>query len=124
MARILVADDEPDLARLVEFKLTRMGHAVVVVHDGAAALAALAGQGYDLLVLDAMMPGVDGFDVLREVRATPAMRDLPVIMLTARGQERDVVLGLSLGAQEYMTKPFSPAELAARVARLLPGADS
>ncbi len=119
MARILVADDDVDIRELVEFKLSTMGHDIVAVGDGAAAVEACREQKPDLAVLDVMMPGVSGLDAIREIRADPSLADLPVILLTARAQESDVETGFDSGADDYITKPFSPRELASRVEALL-----
>ena len=119
MARILVADDDVDIRELVEFKLSTLGHDVVAVADGAAAIEACRAERPDLAVLDVMMPGVSGLDAIRAIRADPALADLPVILLTARAQESDVETGFDSGADDYITKPFSPRELASRVQALL-----
>ncbi len=119
MARILVADDDVDIRELVEFKLSTMGHEIVAVGDGAAAVDACRAQKPDLAVLDVMMPGVSGLDAIREIRADASLADLPVILLTARAQESDVETGFDSGADDYITKPFSPRELASRVEALL-----
>lgn len=119
MARILVADDDVDIRELVEFKLSTLGHDVVAVPDGGAALDACRAERPDLAVLDVMMPGVSGLDAIREIRADPTLADLPVILLTARAQESDVETGFDSGADDYITKPFSPRELASRVQALL-----
>ncbi len=119
MARILVADDDVDIRELVEFKLSTMGHEIVAVGDGAAAVDACREQKPDLAVLDVMMPGVSGLDAIREIRADASLSDLPVILLTARAQESDVETGFDSGADDYITKPFSPRELASRVEALL-----
>ena len=119
MARILVADDDVDIRELVEFKLTSLGHDVVAVGDGAAAVDACREQRPDLAVLDVMMPGMSGLDAVRLIRAQPHLATLPVILLTARAQESDVETGFDSGADDYITKPFSPRELAHRVATLL-----
>ncbi len=119
MARIVVADDDVDIRELVEFKLSTLGHDVVAVSDGAAAVDACRAQRPDLAVLDVMMPGVSGLDAIRAIRADPALADLPVILLTARAQESDVETGFDSGADDYITKPFSPRELASRVQALL-----
>lgn len=115
-ARILVADDDPKLAGLVRTYLERAGHAVVVVHDGRAALAECRRRRPDLAVLDVMMPVLDGHDVCHVLRSEG---DVPVIFLTARTTEDDLVAGLGLGADDYVTKPFSPRELVARVEAVL-----
>lgn len=119
MARILVADDDIDIRELVVFKLTTMGHEVVAVADGAAAVLACQEQRPDLAVLDVMMPGMSGLDAVRLIRSEAALADLPVILLTARAQESDVATGFDSGADDYITKPFSPRELAQRVEALL-----
>ncbi|GEP37928.1 hypothetical protein NPS01_15910 [Nocardioides psychrotolerans] len=119
MARIVVADDDVDIRELVEFKLSMLGHEIVAVGDGAAAVEACQAQRPDLAVLDVMMPGTSGLDAIRLIRADPALVDLPVILLTARAQESDVETGFDSGADDYITKPFSPRELASRVEALL-----
>ena len=119
MARIVVADDDVDLRELVESKLSTMGHDIVAVGDGGAALEACRAEKPDLAVLDVMMPGVSGLDAIRMIRSDPGLLDLPVILLTARAQESDVETGFDSGADDYITKPFSPRELASRVEALL-----
>jgi len=119
VARILVADDDVDIRELVEFKLSTLGHEITAVADGQAAIDACRGGRPDLAVLDVMMPGVSGLDAIRVIRADPALADLPVILLTARAQEADVENGFDSGADDYITKPFSPRELALRVEALL-----
>ncbi|MPZ97846.1 MAG: response regulator [Dehalococcoidia bacterium] len=115
-ARILVVEDEPMVAEVVERYLRREGHEVRVVNDGGEALPAFAEFSPNLVVLDLMLPNVDGLEICRAVRAQSRT---PVIMLTARGDEVDKLLGLGIGADDYVTKPFSPRELAARVAAVL-----
>ncbi len=119
VARILVADDDVDIRELVEFKLSTLGHEIVTVADGAAAVDACKQGRPDLAVLDVMMPGVSGLDAIRQIRADPSLADLPIILLTARAQESDFETGFDSGADDYITKPFSPRELAARVQALL-----
>jgi two-component system response regulator MtrA len=119
VARILVADDDVDIRELVEFKLSTMGHEIVAVGDGAAAVDACRASKPDLAVLDVMMPGVSGLDAIKQIRSDPDLADLPVILLTARAQESDVETGFDSGADDYITKPFSPRELASRVEALL-----
>jgi two-component system, OmpR family, response regulator MtrA len=116
---ILIADDEPHLLRLVKFRLERDGHTVIVAGDGEAALERIRQAHPDLCVLDVMMPRKGGFDVLRELRADEELRDVRVIMLTSRAQDADVETGFALGADDYLTKPFSPQELRVRVAAQL-----
>jgi DNA-binding response OmpR family regulator len=115
-ARILVAEDDPKQANLVRVYLEREGHSVLVVGDGRAALEQVRSRRPDLVVLDVMMPVVDGLDVCRILRAES---NLPILLLTARTTEDDVLLGLDIGADDYLTKPYSPRELAARVRALL-----
>lgn len=115
MAKILLAEDEQQIGDMVAFKLANSGHDVVRVVDGEAALAAAARERPDLIILDVMMPLLDGFAVLGRLRADADLRTIPVIMLTARGQERDILSGLQGGAADYVVKPFSLKELLARV---------
>ncbi|MGI8451595.1 MAG: response regulator transcription factor [Streptosporangiaceae bacterium] len=115
-ARVLVAEDDEKQAELVRRYLHREGHEVVIARDGPAALAAVRSRPPDLLILDVMMPGIDGLDVCRVLRRDYAF---PVLMLTARSAEDDLLLGLDVGADDYMTKPYSPRELMARVRALL-----
>ncbi len=119
--RVLLADDDPLTAAIVLHRLKREEMEVTHVEDGLAALDEALTGVYDLLVLDVKMPGIDGFDLLARVRDTPDLREVPVLMLTGMGREPDIVRGFSLGADDYMVKPFSPAELMARVGRLLSG---
>ncbi len=114
--RVLVVDDEPMVREVVAAYLEREGYRVVEAADGAAALDVLAAGMPDLVVLDLMLPHVDGYEVMRRLRRTA---DVPVILLTARSEEPDRVLGLELGADDYLVKPFSPRELAARVRSVL-----
>jgi DNA-binding response OmpR family regulator len=114
--RVLVVEDEPMVAEVVERYLRRDGYAVRVAHDGRSALDDYERFQPDLIVLDLMLPGVDGMEVCRQVRA---QGQTPVIMLTARGEELDKLVGLELGADDYVTKPFSPRELTARVKAVL-----
>jgi DNA-binding response OmpR family regulator len=115
VAKILLAEDEQQIGDMVAFKLGNAGHDVVRVVDGEAALAAAGREQFDVIILDVMMPILDGFTVLGRLKADPALRTVPVIMLTARGQERDVLSGLQGGAADYIVKPFSLKELLARV---------
>ena len=121
---VLVADDDALLRSLVEFKLKGRGYRVVSAVDGHEALQLAAQERPNLVVLDAMMPGPDGFEVLRRLKQELGLTDVPVVMLTARKQESDVVGALQLGAADYMVKPFIPEELAMRIARLLPSVGS
>ena len=120
MARVLVVEDEIDVANLVKHAIERGGDATVeVATSGAGALELVTRSAPDLVVLDLNLPGLDGTEVCRLIRSRPATSTLPIIMLTARTEESDRVLGLDLGADDYITKPFSPRELAARVRAVL-----
>jgi DNA-binding response OmpR family regulator len=114
-ARILVADDDRDIRDLVTFKLGQAGFTVRAVDDGAAALAAIEEDPPDLAVLDVMMPGLSGIDVLRKLRDADRTRGVRVILLTARSRDADVDAGFASGADDYIIKPFSPRELLHRV---------
>jgi DNA-binding response OmpR family regulator len=117
--KILVVDDEPDAVELIAFHLQAAGHEVVTAADGEEALARAKTTMPDLIVLDLMLPEVDGFEVCKILRRDPSTAGIPVIMLTAKSAEIDRVLGLELGADDYLTKPFSPRELVLRVKNLL-----
>ncbi len=123
MARILVADDDADIRLLVVMRLQHSGHDVTGVGDGRAAIEACRENEHDLIVLDVMMPGMDGLAACRELRSDPVTAKVPVILLTARAQSADVEAGIAAGADDYVTKPFSPRELAARVDSLLGSVD-
>jgi len=122
--RILVVEDERDIAALVAYHLTKEGYRVRTASGGAEALDAVAEERPDLVVLDVMLPGYSGLDVLREIRRRPDLADLPVVMLTARREENDRITGLELGADDYVTKPFSPQELVLRIRAVLRRAQS
>jgi DNA-binding response OmpR family regulator len=115
MAKILVAEDEKQIAEMIAFKLTNGGHKVIQAQDGEQAMILAARELPDLILLDVMMPGLSGFEVLRRLKVDSALRSVPVIMVTAKGHERDVLNGLRSGAADYVVKPFSLKELAARV---------
>ena len=115
MARILVVEDEKQISDMIAFKLRNSGHQVIQAHDGEQAIDLAKGHLPDLVMLDVMMPGIGGFEVLRRLKIDPALRAVPVIMVTAKGHERDVLSGLQGGAVDYVVKPFSLKELAARV---------
>ncbi len=118
-ASILVVDDEPNIVLALGFLLKQAGFRVRTVSNGEAALAAIAQELPDLVLLDVMLPGRDGYAVCQEIRSNPAWRDMRIIMLTARGRDIQREKGLSLGADEYVTKPFSTRELVERVRRML-----
>lgn len=119
MSRILVAEDDPKQAELIRRYAVAEGHSVEVVHDGRAAVDAVRRSLPDVLVLDVMMPRLDGHDVCRVLRASPETAELPILLLTARAGEDDLLDGLDLGADDYLTKPFSPRVLMARVRALV-----
>jgi DNA-binding response OmpR family regulator len=119
MSRILVVEDDPDIAELLRHYLERASHDVEVLTQGHEAMPRLRGRLPDLLILDRMLPGEDGLDICRQLRSTPVMADLPVIMVTARAEESDRIVALELGADDYITKPFSAKEVVARVNALL-----
>jgi DNA-binding response OmpR family regulator len=116
MSKILVVDDEMKIARLVRDYLTEAGFEVTLAANGPAALAAASSQRPDLVILDLGLPGMDGYDVTRSIRSGSS---IPIIMLTARSEETDRIVGLELGADDYVVKPFSPRELVARVKAVL-----
>ena len=118
-SKILVADDDPLLRTLIEHKLSASGHDVLIAADGSEALDIAAREHPDVVVLDGMMPVRDGIEVLRALKSDPALSRMPVVMLTARRREDDIVGALRLGAADYVTKPFMPEELIARIDRLL-----
>jgi two-component system, OmpR family, alkaline phosphatase synthesis response regulator PhoP len=117
--RIAIIEDERDVADLVEHYLRKEGYATEQYHDGEHALSRLCANPPDLAILDLMLPGMDGLELCRALRADAATRWLPVIMLTAKGEETDRILGLEMGADDYVTKPFSPKELMARIKAVL-----
>lgn len=119
--RILVVDDEEDILELVAYNLKRQGYEVRTVTTGEQALSSVEPNLPDLIVLDLMLPGVDGLDVCRMLKTNPRTASVPIIMLTARGEEADIVVGLEMGADDYVTKPFSPRVLLARVKAALRG---
>jgi len=118
-ALVLVIEDEKEIRDLVRYNLERAGFRVAAVADGDQGLERLFASRPDAVVLDLMLPGMNGLEILREVRAEPTTRDLPVIVLTARSAEMDKLLGFEHGADDYLTKPFSPRELVARLQALL-----
>jgi DNA-binding response OmpR family regulator len=117
--KILVVDDEPDALEVLGFKLREAGYVPVFAQDGARALAAVRAERPALVVLDLMLPEVDGLEVCKLLRRDPATAAIPILMLTARAAEMDRIVGLELGADDYVTKPFSPRELVLRIKKLL-----
>ncbi len=118
-ATILVVEDEPGIQEVLKFNLGQHGHDVLVAPDAEEAFGMLRGALPDLILLDWMLPGMSGIDFARRVRADHRLKGIPIIMLTARTEERDKVLGLDIGADDYITKPFSPRELMARIKAVL-----
>ena len=117
--KVVVIEDEPDILELIEYNLRREGFEVATATTGRTGLSVIGREKPDIVLLDLLLPGLDGLDVCRRLRAVESTRGLPVIMVTARGEERDVVLGLGVGADDYIHKPFSPRELVARVRAVL-----
>ncbi len=117
--KILVVDDEPTIVRLMEFILARQGHEMLVAVNGEEALQKVQVHAPDLVLLDIMMPRIDGYEVARRLRADPQTAALPIVMLSAKAQEEDVRKGLEVGVDEYITKPFSPEHLVHVVAGYL-----
>jgi DNA-binding response OmpR family regulator len=119
MFHILIAEDDRDIADLMRHSLEHAGHTVEIVGTGGRALAAIGSRRPDLLLLDLMLPELGGLDVCRAIRRSPSTASLPIIMVTARAEEHDRIVGLEIGADDYVTKPFSPKELVARVGAVL-----
>lgn len=119
LKHVLICDDDDLLLELLRFRLSAKGYEVRIARNGREAIESANAEPPDAIVLDAMMPVIDGFEVLRQIREAPHMRHLPIIMLTARKGEKDIVEALKLGASDYLAKPFIPEELSARLTRLL-----
>jgi phosphate regulon transcriptional regulator PhoB len=119
MKRILIIEDDPDIVELVRYNLSKEGYQVAAVGDGVTGLEKTRKSQPDLIVLDLMLPKLSGLEVCKEIRNDAALKQLPILMLTARGEEMDRVVGLEVGADDYVTKPFSPRELVARIRALL-----
>ena len=117
--KVLIADDEPNIVISLEFMMKREGYEVLVARDGREALASIRRERPRLVLLDAMMPGMSGFDVCESVRADAELRDTRIVMLTAKGRETDVARGVGVGADAYVTKPFSTRELMQKVRDML-----
>ena len=118
-ARILVVDDEPDILQLERMILVNAGYEVETVADGAAALARVAESDYDLIILDVMMPDLDGFEVCQRIKADPRSSDVPILFLTAKDEPKALLEGFKAGAAMYISKPFSEAKLLALVSTLI-----
>ena len=123
MAKILVAEDEPSLSKLLEFRLNSLGHEILLATDGKQALALVKSDRPDLVLLDVMMPVMGGIEVLRTLQKDESTKNIPVIMLSAKGQEKDIFIGLERGADDYITKPFGFSNLVDRINKALPSAD-
>ncbi len=121
--KVLVCDDERHIVRLIQVNLERQGYQVVTAFDGKEGLEKIRTEKPNLVVLDVMMPYMDGFEVLKTIRKEPETENLPVIMLTAKAQDKDVFEGYHYGADMYLTKPFNPMELVTFVKRILQGTD-
>jgi DNA-binding response OmpR family regulator len=117
--RILIVDDEPNIVISLEYLMQREGFETAVAGDGEAALEALARAAPDLVILDVMLPGMNGFDVCERIRADPRWSEIRILMLTAKGRETEIARGVRVGADAYVTKPFSTKDLVAQVRRLL-----
>ncbi|MCP4834473.1 MAG: response regulator transcription factor [Phycisphaera sp.] len=118
-AGVLIVEDEPEIADLIEFHLEKEGMRCSIVHSGQDALVAIRRSNPDLLVLDRMLPDVDGMDVCRKLKADVATRNIPIIMVTAKAEDADIVSGIEIGADDYVVKPFSPKVLVARCTNIL-----
>ncbi len=118
-ASVLVADDDPLICSLLEYKLDQRGYSVITAANGEQALSLIGEEAPDLVVLDSMMPVLDGVSVLRKIRETHSLTELPVIMLTARREEVDIISALELGANDYITKPFILKEIVLRIENLI-----
>jgi phosphate regulon transcriptional regulator PhoB len=119
MSKILIVDDEPDITEIVKYNLEKEGFRTIIVRDGNEALQSTRNNAPDLIILDLMLPGINGLEVCRILKRNPETENIPIIMLTAKTEESDRVVGLEMGADDYMTKPFSVRELAARVRTVL-----
>lgn len=122
--KILVCDDERSIVRLIQVNLERQGWTVVTAYDGKEGLEKIMSEKPDICVLDVMMPYMDGFEVLKNLRREPSTQKLPVVMLTAKAQDKDVFEGYHYGADVYLTKPFNPMELVTFIKRIIAGSDS
>lgn len=124
MATVLIVDDDPFITRLIRVKVEQLGHAVETACDGEEGLGKALAVHPDLILLDLMMPRMNGLEMCRRLRAQPEGRAIPIVMLTARAQERDLEAGFAAGASDYLVKPFSPRELQARLRSLLDRSNS
>jgi len=113
--KVLVIEDEPDILEMITYNIEREGSKVISCRNGEEGLSRIRTDNPDLVILDLMLPGMDGVEVCQHVKSDPVLRSIPIIMVTAKGEESDIVLGLGIGADDYICKPFSPRELVARV---------
>ena len=113
--KIIVIEDEPDIVEVISYSLKREGYNVLAVDRGDESINLIRNQSPSLIILDLMLPGMDGLSVCRQLKSDPIVKDIPVIMISAKGEESDIVIGLEMGADDYLTKPFGPRELLARV---------
>ena len=116
---ILIVDDEKDICNLISYNLKNEGYRVSVAHDGESTLELIRNDTPDLVLLDLMLPGIDGLEVCRQIKSNPDLARIPIIMVTAKGDESDIVVGLEMGASDYLVKPFSPKVLIARIRAVL-----
>ena len=117
--KIILIEDEADILEVIQYNLTREGYKVLTSKDGEQGLAKVRKEAPDLVLLDLMLPGLDGLEVCKKLKEDPVTRPIPIVMVTAKGEESDIVLGLGIGADDYVVKPFSPKELLARVKAVL-----
>jgi len=117
--KILIVDDEKDIVKMIDYNLKKEGYRTIARYDGEDVLDAVAKEHPDLILLDLMLPGIDGLEVCKKIKNDPKTSALPIIMLTAKSQETDKIVGLEMGADDYITKPFSPRELIARIKAVL-----
>lgn len=117
--KIVVIEDEPDIQEVIDYNLTREGFSVITADTGGEGVRRVVGEAPDLVLLDLLLPGLDGIEVCRKLKMDPVTQKIPIIMVSAKGEESDVVLGLGVGADDYVTKPFRPKELVARVRAVL-----
>ena len=117
--KIIVVEDEPDLVDVVTYNLEREGYSVLASQRGDEGLNLIRSEAPDLVLLDLMLPGMDGLSICRQMKSDSSMREIPIIIASAKGEESDVVIGLEMGADDYLAKPFSPRELLARIRAVL-----
>ena len=117
--RILIVEDEKNIAKLIRYNLEKDGYECTMAKTGEEAISILEKQAFDLIILDIMLPGIDGFEVCRALKQNARLKNIPIIMLTAKGEEVDRIVGLELGADDYIVKPFSPRELILRIKAIL-----